>query len=305
MNEQESHTESDRNPKKNDLRDRLLTGSPAVERRLELAGVSTAVLEGGDGAPMVLLHSIGEFAALWTRVMPELIRTHRVVAPDLPAHGATSPPDGPLDVDRTSAWLGALIDETCSSPPVLVGRGLGGAIAARFVIDQGGRVDRLVLVGPFGLAPFEPAPSFGSAMQEFLAQPTERTRDALFAQCFVDLDRLRQQMGVRWEPIAAYALERARNPTLQAAQGELMQHFGLPAIPEADLARVEVPTTLIWGNRDLSVRPAVGESARSRYGWPLHTIDGAGDDPPMEQPAAFLATLNRTLRSHPRRDTGT
>lgn len=297
MNESSSDLAPDRNPAGNDLRDRLLTGSPAVERRLELAGVSTAVLEGGDGAPMVLLHNLGEFAALWTGVTPELMRTHRVVAPDLPGHGATGVPDGPLDVDRTLTWLGALIEETCPSPPVLVGRGLGGAIAARFVIDQGDRVERLVLVGSLGLAPFEPAPSFGLAMQEFLAQPTEKTRDALFAQCFVDLDRLRERMGPRWEPIAAYALERARIPKLQAAQDELMHHFGVPAIPEADLARIEVPTALIWGRGDLLVRLAVGESARSRYGWPLHTIDGAGDDPPMEQPAAFLAALQDAIRS--------
>ena len=38
-----------------DARERLLSGLPVTERRLQLAGVSTAVLEGGDGPPMVLL----------------------------------------------------------------------------------------------------------------------------------------------------------------------------------------------------------------------------------------------------------
>jgi hypothetical protein len=49
---------------------------------LQLAGVSTAVLEGGDGPPIVLLQ--GEFAAVWMRVIPELVTTHRVIAPGLP-----------------------------------------------------------------------------------------------------------------------------------------------------------------------------------------------------------------------------
>jgi hypothetical protein len=40
-----------------------------MERRLELAGVSSAVLEGGDGPPVLLLHGPGEFAALWARVI--------------------------------------------------------------------------------------------------------------------------------------------------------------------------------------------------------------------------------------------
>ena len=45
------------------LRKRLLAGIPVTERRFRLAGVSTAVLEGGDGPPIVLLHGPGEYAA--------------------------------------------------------------------------------------------------------------------------------------------------------------------------------------------------------------------------------------------------
>ncbi|HSK95243.1 MAG TPA: alpha/beta fold hydrolase [Euzebyales bacterium] len=157
-------------------RDRVLADTPVRDRRMNLSGIPTAVLEGGDGAPMVLLHSSGEFAALWRRVLPELVRTHRVIAPDLPGHGASGVPAGPLDVDRTAAWLGALIERTCPSPPILVGRGLGGAIAARYAVDHSDRLERLVLVGAFGLAPFEPVPGFAVALNEFMAQPTAQTR---------------------------------------------------------------------------------------------------------------------------------
>jgi hypothetical protein len=45
------------------IRERLLVGVPVSERRLALAGHRTAVLEGGDGPPVVLLHGAGEFAA--------------------------------------------------------------------------------------------------------------------------------------------------------------------------------------------------------------------------------------------------
>lgn len=72
-----------------DARAQLLADIPLTEHRRDLAGVSTAVLEGGDGPPMVLLHGPGEFAALWARVIPDLVKTHRVVAPDLPGHGAS------------------------------------------------------------------------------------------------------------------------------------------------------------------------------------------------------------------------
>jgi len=70
-------------------RKRLLATLPVAERRLRLNGVSTAVLEGGEGLPIVLLHGPGEYAATWLRVIPDLVTTHRVVAPDLPGHGAS------------------------------------------------------------------------------------------------------------------------------------------------------------------------------------------------------------------------
>ena len=41
------------------LREQLLEGLPVAERRLTIAGADTAVLEGGDGPPLVLLHGRG------------------------------------------------------------------------------------------------------------------------------------------------------------------------------------------------------------------------------------------------------
>jgi pimeloyl-ACP methyl ester carboxylesterase len=276
-------------------RERLLAGMAVTERTLPSAGIRTAVLEGGAGAPVVLLHSSGEFAALWSRVIPDLVQTHRVVAPDLPGHGASVVLEGGLDADRVLGWLAELIRLTCPLPPTLVGHGLAGAIAARFAADHGDRLDRLVLVDSFGLTPFQPAPDFGLALQRFLEHPTEDTRDGLFRHCFVDLDRLRGQMGERWEPLAAYALDRARTPGQQAALGALMPHFGMPAVPPQDLARIGVPVTLIWGRHDLQVPLSAAETASARFGWPLSVIDDAGDDPAMEQPAAFLQALRTAL----------
>jgi pimeloyl-ACP methyl ester carboxylesterase len=278
-----------------DARDRLLAGVAVTERALPLAGVSTAVLEGGAGPPVVLLHSSGEFAALWSRTIPDLVTTHRVVAPDLPGHGNSPVVDDGWDADRVLGWLGELIEQTCPSPPALVGHGLGGAIAVRFATDHGDRLDRLVLVDTLGLVRFEPAPSFGLALHRFLEDPTEYTRDGLFEQCFVDLARLRGQMGERWEPLAAYALERARTPGQQVALGTLMPRFGMPSIPSAELAALAVPTTAIWGRHDRQVPLNVAEGASVRFGWPLHVIEDAGDDPAMEQPAAFLAALRTAL----------
>jgi pimeloyl-ACP methyl ester carboxylesterase len=278
-----------------DARALLLAGSPATDRRIPVTGVPTAVLQGGSGPPLLLLHSAGEFAALWMRVLPDLVATHRVVAPDLPGHGGTGLPEQPWGPDQVLDWLDDLIVRTCPSPPTLVGHGLGGAIAARFAVERGDRLAGLVLVDALGLADFDPAPSFGAALHAFAADPAEHTRDDLFRQCFVDLDGLRSQLGERWTPLAAYALEGARAPQQGAALQVLMPSFGLSAVPPSDLARITVPTTLIWGRHDLQVRPGVAEAAGARYGWPVHVVDHAGDDPAMEQPEAFLKVLRAAL----------
>ena len=102
-------------------------------------------------------------------------------------------------------------------------------------------------------------------------------------------------MGESWEWIKAYNLDRAHASELHAAQHSLMEHFGMPAIPPTDLARITVPTTLIWGRHDLATQLRVAEAASADYGWPLHVIEDAADDPPMEQPEAFLNVLRAVL----------
>ena len=284
-------------------RERLLAAMPVTERRLPLAGISTAVLEGGDGPPVVLLHGPSGYAAHWAGVIERLVASHRVIAPDLPGHGASEVEDGALDAERVLAWLGELIERTCEAPPALVGQLLGGAIAARYAIERAERLCRLVLVDTFGLRPFQPAPEFGAALSRFLGQPTAASHQDLWRHCAFDLDRLRERMGERWAAFEAYNLERARTPRVQAAVRALMEQFGMPAIAPSDLARIAVPTALIWGRHDRATPLSVAEAASARYGWPLRIIENANDDPPVEQPGAVVralcAMLGTSARAEP------
>lgn len=290
-----SRQEKTAGPAAGQTREKLLAAIPLSERRRELAGVSTAVLEGGDGPPIVLLHGHGEFAAVWTAVIPDLVRTNRVIVPDLPGQGASEVIDNPLDPAGVSAWLDELIDQTCAEPPVLAGHLLGGAIAARYAVNHGDRLAHLVLVDTMGLARFRPAPSFALPMMGFLAHPSERSRDRLFNQCFLDFDRVGEQAGAQWGPLRAYALDRARTPSVKKALRRLIQRLGAPPIPSDDLARITVPTTLIHGREDLQVRLRIAEAASERYGWPLHVIEDCRDDPAVEQPEAFLRAFRTAI----------
>jgi pimeloyl-ACP methyl ester carboxylesterase len=281
-----------------EARRRLLADLPVKERRVLLAGVSTAVLEGGDGPPVVLLHGPMANATHWREIIPGLATGHRVVVPDLPGHGASQVRDErPIDAGRTMDWLDALIEQSCKTPPALVGQLLGGAIAAQYAVGRGGRLRGLVLVDTFGLQPFQPAPAFGLALSEFLAQPVEDTHTALWRHCAFDLDALRRRMGERWQHFESYNLERARMPGVQAAAGALMQAFAGPAIPPGDLARIAVPTALIWGRHDRATPLAAALDASARFGWPLQVIEDCNDDPPVERPDALLRALRVALAS--------
>jgi pimeloyl-ACP methyl ester carboxylesterase len=261
------------------------------DKRLGLAGISTAVLEGGAGSPVILLHGPGEFSAVWGRAIPQLATSHRVIVPDLPGHGASGLPDGRLDVERVLNWLSELIDRTCDRPPTVAGHLLGGAIALRFAANHPDRVRSLVLVDTFGLSWNLPKLRFALPLAAYIVRPTEQTRDRFLDKCFVDFDGLREQFGDQWDAFGTQALEWAKSKTSKATLRSLMSGFGLRPIPAADLAQITAPTSLIWGRHDLQTPLRVAEAASARYGWPLHIIDGARDDPFFEQPVAALRAL--------------
>lgn len=275
-------------------REQLLAGLPVAERRIDLAGISTAILEGGNGPPVVLLHGPLGSALHWVGVIPALVGRHRVIAPDLPGHGATQS-DASLDLNTVLAWLRELIEATCATPPALVGHLVGGAIAARLVADEPARASQLILVHAFGLAAAELAPDFANAVSTFLAAPTPGSHEKVWQHCAFDLDRLQERMGSeRWNAFAASNIDGARAPAMGATFASLMEHFG-SAIPPAILARIAVPTTLIWGRHDRTMPVAIAKAASKRHGWPLHVIDDANDDPPVEQPEALAQVLLEVL----------
>src|SRR5215207_2564198 len=269
MSRQRVVEDGHRRAEANDARRRVLAGAPVTERLVELAGVSTALLESGEGPPVVLLHGQGGWSGMWL-------------------------PGGPPDAARVLAWLDALVQHTCPAPPALVGASLGASIAARFAIAHPDRVSRLVLVDAGSLGRFRPAPGVMLALARFLARPSERTQAGFFRQVTVDPGKVRAMMGERWEASQAYNLDRARTPSVRAANRRMLRELGTKAIPPGELARIAVPTTLIWGRQDRVMRLRIAEAASARYGWPLQVIEDAGHFV-VEQPEAFRRALRAAL----------
>jgi pimeloyl-ACP methyl ester carboxylesterase len=169
---------------------------PVTKRRLEVAGVSTSLLEGGEGSPIVLLHGQGNFAAAWMTVIPDLVSTYYVIAPDLPGLGASEVPEGPLEANAVLVWLSELIGHTCATPPAVVGISLGGQFATRFAALHSEQIVRLVIVDTPGLVgEVRPAPGALLALHRYSAHRSEHSAPQLSRYDAFDPTRVRHQMG--------------------------------------------------------------------------------------------------------------
>lgn len=275
-------------------RARLLLGLPVSERRLEVDGVATSVLEAGAGEPLLLLHGGTQAGGLvWWRVIPTLAAAHRVVVPDLPGFGESASGGRPLDATTAARWLTALIPAIGAQRPTLVAHSAAGALAARLAAERGDLLSRLVLVDAGTLARFRPKPGVLFAAMRSTMRPTQRTLDGFMRQVMYDPDRVRADEAERWDAYRKYLLSRATSPVAKRAMRHLVR-VGSQTVPAAGLARIGVPTTLLWGRHDRLIPLALAEAAAARHGWPLRVIDRAGHLPHVERPHAFLDGLHAT-----------
>jgi len=274
---------------------RLIEGLPVTHRRMDVAGVSTSLLEGGEGPPLVLIHGQGGSAEIMAPFVPMTVDRYRVIIPDLPGLGRSEVRSGTLDADRVTEWLGELIAKTCDQPPALLGASLGGSVALRFAAARGDELGRLVLVDSGSLGPFRPPPSLLFTLLRLARKPDRAALERLQRQIFRDADRVRAAAGERLHALEDYQLERARQPSVSASNRTLLRRVGTKQVSDEQLRRISVPVAMIWGRQDRVMPFRYAERASAEYGWALHPIEDAGHVPFVEQPAAFRAALREAL----------
>ena len=109
-----------------------------------------------------------------------------------------------------------------------------------------------------------------------------------------DFDQARRRDPAWFEAFSEYTRLRAAVPHVKRTMGQLLKG-GTKQVPDAELRRIEVPTTLLWGAHDRFVPLGLAEGASTRLGWPLHVIDDTGHAAHIEQPDAFLRALHAAL----------
>lgn len=278
------------------MRQQVMRGIPLVERRIEAAGVSTALVEGGSGPPLILLHGQGGSGIAWVPILPRLLNSYLVIAPDLPGLGESVVEHGEIGPELAVSWLTALIRETCSEPPIVVGFSLGGSFAARLGVANTIPCRLIVLADSGSLSPFRPDPRILPALIRLNIRPNGRNLGRFFGKTMVDFDRFRVSLGDRWPAFQAYGLDRNSNPGLKAANRQLLRRIGTQPIAESELAAIETPVALIWGDQDRIMRIGIAEAAHRKFGWPLHVIQNSGHTTKWDQPDAFVDALESAIK---------
>src|ERR687885_1035280 len=106
----------------------------AEEHKIEVEGLPTRYLTAGEGSPLLLLHALGESALDWQWVLPELARTHRVYAPDLPGFGYSAKPSADYSPAFFTRFVGDYLDALELEHTAVIGNSLGGLIALRLAL---------------------------------------------------------------------------------------------------------------------------------------------------------------------------
>jgi 2-hydroxymuconate-semialdehyde hydrolase len=283
-----------RGPSTAALRERLLRDRPVRQGTIDAAGVRTAVLTGGSGPPLVLLHGGIECGGIvWTPAVDRLARSHTLVVPDLPGFGESAAPAA-WDRAASDRWLAALIAHTCDGEPTLVAQSLAGSLAVHFALRHGTLLRALVIYGSPGIGPYRMPLGLRIAAARCAVRPTERNLRRFTRWAFHDPELTRRQDPGWYDAFVAYTCSRAASPSVGRAMRSLVRD-GTRRIADDELRRIAPPTALLWGRHDRMVPLALASAARSRLGVALHVVEDAGHVPHVEAPAAFADALCRAM----------
>jgi pimeloyl-ACP methyl ester carboxylesterase len=269
------------------------------ERELEWGGTRLRYTVGGDGPPLVLVHGLGGTIENWRALAPPLAASHRVLVPDLPGHGRSSPLPQARDVDALAAAVLGIADAENMHGAVWIGHSLGGVVALRAAVLQPDAVRGLVLAAAAGIGSASRAAQvtltvLGVARPGRLIAPYRRSWAS---------SRLGRRAAFGWWGVAdpdALEPELAEAFLVGPAHHTDMQQAGralLVSDPRTELDRVTCPCICLWGAGDNWVRLDDGMEYARRLRAPLRSIAGCGHLLIGERADACLAAIRDFLGS--------
>ncbi len=238
-------------------------------------------------ADVLLIHGAGDSAAIWRSQIAALGREHRLLALDLPGHGARLAEAAHADHAANAAEVERALAAAAIERAVVVGHSLGGAVALTYALEQPTRLRALVLVASGARLRMHPSlleaarekaeAAAGAATPVGSVVPPER---CLAPGATPDVVAWLGAHGGQATAQAVYADFEANN------RFDVMDRLG----------EIRVPTLVIGGAQDAMTPPKfVQYLAESIPGAQLALLEGAGHYPMVEQADAFNHRLAQFL----------
>ncbi|MGE3889680.1 MAG: alpha/beta fold hydrolase [Vicinamibacterales bacterium] len=227
---------------------------------------------------IVLAHGSVVTRKVWLPQLRGLSDAFRVIAPDLPGHGARA--GVPFSFDAAARELAALIEREARGRVVVVGMSLGGYAAIELAARRPELVSGLVLSGC--------SRNFRGALGLYLKTVSALMRRGWLAQSRAAAEKKTRALfppelsGVAEAQIAAGVYPEA----LGAAFGEMAgKDFG------GLLARYTGPVLILNGEKDSLARKGEQAFAAACRDARVVVLPGAGHACSLDQPAAFNAAV--------------
>ena len=244
---------------------------------------SIRYVELGQGElTVVFLHGLFGGPNNWRPIMEDLADEYRLLAPQFPIdHKSDRKPADCRTIHQLTDHVELFFEQVGLEKAVLCGNSLGGQVAIDFCLRDCRRIEQLVITGSAGL--FERAISGGRhprATREFIREKA--------CEIFYDVRQVTDQIVddvhamLSDRPYVRFLIRLAK-----ASRNCNMKE---------DLARLKLPTLIIWGENDMITPPFVAEEFREGISnAELVYIDRCGHAPPIEQPGEFSRILREFL----------
>ncbi len=259
-------------------------------------GRQLAWRETGEGPAVVLIHGWTMSGAVFTEIAEHLSRDHRVLMPDLPGHGASSPSDN-YSLKQMGSDLAAWLGDIAPSPRLACGWSLGGMVAMEMVAGSGVQLDGLVLMATtprftqaddwdFGL-PATEVKLLGRNLQRNFQQTLGHFFKRMFVGETMATERLRTIRG--------FAIYQEKVPD-QAAARETLQIFSNQDQRHL-LGRISCPVMVLHGTGDQIAPVGAGRFlAASIPGARLKEYPETGHAPFLSRPDAVADDIREFVR---------
>jgi pimeloyl-ACP methyl ester carboxylesterase len=203
---------------------------------------------------VLLVHGWAVTAYLWRHNIGALaLAGHHVFACDLPGHGLSDAPQeqGSYELATQARRLTMLLDALGLERPSVVAQSMGGRVS--FEVAMTGRVARLALFGSVGFGDVRST----RQLIPFLPDIRGELLSLFFPRRAVELVQRRVWGKLGWfteRDIDEYWAP-SQFPDVLRAQLQMLREFAWETIDPAVLARCEVPTLVVFGTNDRTVRP--------------------------------------------------